>query len=85
LEFPKLTKLASRMSEIQPFEVMEILNRAEELEAQGRHVIRMQISEPGFTAPGAVIAAATEALKEHPSHHTFAVGIPRSRYAVWEH
>ena len=80
-----LTRLATRMAEIQPFQVMEIWNRAKELEAEGHRVIHMQIGEPDFTAPESVIAAATEALQRHPIHYTSALGLPRLRDAISEH
>ncbi len=79
------TKLAQRMSEIQPFQVMEIWNRAKALEAQGARIIQMQIGEPDFSAPGPVIAASIEALKQYPIHYTSAIGMPRLRQAISGH
>ncbi len=73
------------MAEIQPFQVMEIWNRAKELEAQGRHVVQMQIGEPDFTAPDPVIAASIEALKHNPIHYTSALGMPLLRHAISHH
>ncbi len=77
--------LARRMAEIQPFQVMEIWNRAKELEAQGTHIVQMQIGEPDFTAPEPVIAAGIEALKRNPIHYTSALGMPLLRRAISEH
>ena len=79
------TRLARRMAEIQPFQVMEIWNRARELEAQGERIIQMQIGEPDFTAPDPVIAASIEALRQHPIHYTSAVGMPGLRQAISRH
>ena len=73
------------MAEIQPFQVMEIWNRAKELEAQGTHIVQMQIGEPDFTAPEPVIAAGIEALKRNPIHYTSALGMPLLRRAISEH
>ncbi len=78
-------KLAHRMTEIQPFQVMEIWNRAKELESQGRRIVQMQIGEPDFTAPDTVIAASIEALKQHPVHYTSALGMPLLRHAIAHH
>lgn len=77
--------LARRMTQIQPFQVMEIWNRAKELEAQGKRIIQMQIGEPDFTAPDPVIAASIDALKRHPVHYTSAVGMPLLRHAIAHH
>jgi len=73
------------MAEIQPFQVMEIWNRAKELESQGKRIIQMQIGEPDFTAPDPVIAASIAALKQHPIHYTSAVGMPLLRHAIAHH
>ena len=77
--------LARRMSEIQPFQVMEIWNRAKALEAQGKHIVQMQIGEPDFTAPDPVIAACVDALKTNPIHYTSALGMPLLRTAISSH
>ncbi|TAK66733.1 MAG: pyridoxal phosphate-dependent aminotransferase [Betaproteobacteria bacterium] len=77
--------LARRMTEIKPFQVMEIWNRAKELEAQGKHIIQMQIGEPDFTAPDPVIAASIEALQQYPIHYTSALGMPLLRQAISQH
>ena len=73
------------MTEIKPFQVMEIWNRAKELEAQGKHIIQMQIGEPDFTAPDPVIAASIEALQQYPIHYTSALGMPLLRHAISQH
>ncbi len=73
------------MAEIQPFQVMEIWNRAKALEAQGVHIVQMQIGEPDFTAPETVIAACNEALKRNPIHYTSALGMPLLRQAISQH
>src|SRR5512141_1406993 len=77
--------LARRMAEIQPFQVMEIWNRAKELESQGKHIVQMQIGEPDFSAPDPVIAACSAALQHHPIHYTSALGMPRLRDAISQH
>jgi len=73
------------MAEIQPFHVMEIWNRAKELEAQGRQIVKMHIGEPDFTAPAPVITACIGALQENPIHYTSALGMPLLRQAISRH
>ncbi len=73
------------MAEIQPFQVMEIWNRAKALEAQGVRIVQMQIGEPDFTAPDPVIAACGEALARNPIHYTSALGMPLLRQAISQH
>lgn len=73
---------AARAAQIQPFEVMEVLARANELERAGRHIVRMEIGEPDFTAPGTVVEAAARAMREGLTAYTPALGIPELREAI---
>jgi len=85
-------KTSARMRHIQPFDVMALLARARELEAEGRSIIHMEIGEPDFVTPQPVIDAGVRALAEGHTHYTPAVGLTvlrqriatfyRSRYAV---
>jgi aspartate/methionine/tyrosine aminotransferase len=74
--------LARRMSDIQPFRVMELLRRARELEAQGRDIIHMEVGEPDFPTPAPMIAAATRFLARGDVHYTAALGLPALREAI---
>ena len=60
----RLLRAARRTARIQPFVVMDVLARARQLEAAGRRVIHMEIGEPDFTAPPAVVEAAVRALRD---------------------
>jgi len=80
-----LKNVASRLDNIAPFHVMEIAKMAAELERQGRDIIHMSIGEPDFTAPPAVIAAATRAMADGNMRYTSATGIPALREAISAH
>src|SRR5258705_7276218 len=56
--------LAARMAEIEPFHVMDVQNRAHELEATGRRIVHMEIGQPDFAAPPLVAEAAIEAIRQ---------------------
>ena len=73
---------AARAAEIQPFEVMEVLARANELERTGRHIVRMEIGEPDFTAPAPVVEAAARAMRDGLTAYTPALGIAELREAI---
>lgn len=75
-------RLASRMSHIAPFEVMEIQTAARELERQGKDVIHMEIGEPDFTTPQPIVNAAIAALQTKPMFYTSALGIQPLREAI---
>jgi aspartate/methionine/tyrosine aminotransferase len=77
-------QLASRLSAIAPFHVMDILARARALEAQGRSVIHMEIGEPDFPTPACIVAAGVAALEAGRTHYTEAVGMPELRRAIAE-
>ena len=76
---------ASRVAEIQPFVVMDVLARAHQLEATGRRVIHMEIGEPDFTAAPQVVEAAVRALRDGRSAYTATLGLPALRQAIGEH
>ena len=46
--------VSRRAREITPFLVMDILERAQELERQGESIIHLEIGEPDFDTPQAV-------------------------------
>ncbi|NMM28889.1 MAG: pyridoxal phosphate-dependent aminotransferase [Glaciimonas sp.] len=77
--------IASRLQHIAPFHVMEIAKMAAALEREGRHIIHMGIGEPDFTAPPAVIEAATRAMQDGRMQYTAATGLPELRGAISDH
>jgi len=73
---------AARLAEIDPFHVMEVQNRAQELEAAGRRIIHMEIGQPDFGAPPQVVEAATRAMQERSLGYTAALGLPELRESI---
>jgi aspartate/methionine/tyrosine aminotransferase len=74
--------IASRLSHIQPFYVMDILARARAMEARGRSVIHMEIGEPDFPTAEGIVQAGIAALKAGHTHYTPALGLPELRTAI---
>jgi len=74
--------LAARMAEIEPFHVMDVQNRAHELEATGRRIVHMEIGQPDFAAPPLVAEAAIEAIRRRRLGYTASIGIPELRQAI---
>ncbi|WP_455376715.1 aminotransferase class I/II-fold pyridoxal phosphate-dependent enzyme [Kaarinaea lacus] len=81
----KPENLADRMAHIEPFHVMSLLAKARQLEAQGQHIVHMEIGEPDFTTPEPVLRAAENALKKGHTHYTPAVGLLSLREKIAEH
>jgi aspartate/methionine/tyrosine aminotransferase len=65
--------------------VMEILERARELEAQGRSVVHLEVGEPDFPTPGVIVAAMREALSQGAFGYTHSMGDPALRGALSRH
>lgn len=74
--------IADRMQGISPFYVMELLQRAKQLERQGRDIIHMEIGEPDFATPKTVVEAAQAFLRKGDVKYTAAAGLPELREAI---
>ncbi len=77
--------IAKRADEIKPFIVMDILEKATQMERQGINVIHLEIGEPDFGVPPSVSEAACEAVKNNRTHYTHSLGIPELRKAISKH
>src|SRR5918993_5854551 len=78
-------RTARRAAEIEPFEVMDVLARAQTLERAGRRVVHMEIGEPDFTAPAPVVEAGVRALREGRTAYTAALGVHALREGIALH
>ena len=78
-------RTARRAAEIEPFEVMDVLSRAQALERAGRRVVHMEIGEPDFTAPSPVVESGVRALREGRTAYTAALGLHELREAIALH
>ena len=74
-----------RSLNIPPFIVMDILERAHELERNGRSIIHLQIGEPDFPTPECICEAAVEAIRKGRTHYTHSLGIVELRQAICTH
>ena len=75
---------ASRMHEISPFIVMEVLERAAEIEKSGNKVIHLEVGEPDFDVPSCIHGATVKALNEGRTHYTHSLGDPELRSKIAE-
>ncbi len=74
--------ISKRACEITPFLVMDVLEKAQEMERQGRSIIHMEIGEPDFDTPECVKQACIKALESGETHYTHSLGIPKLREAI---
>ena len=68
--------------DITSFLVMDILERAQAIEAAGQRVIHLEIGEPDFDIPDCVKEAAQKAVADGRTHYTHSLGIPELRQAI---
>lgn len=73
---------SARSRAIEPFHVMALLARANELQAMGHDVIHLEIGEPDFTTAAPIVAAGQAALADGHTRYTAARGLPRLREAI---
>ncbi|MBM3493861.1 MAG: pyridoxal phosphate-dependent aminotransferase [Armatimonadetes bacterium] len=74
--------VSARASGLRPFLVMEVLERAQELERQGRSIIHLEVGEPDFATPEPICRAAHEALDAGHTHYTHSMGTAPLREAI---
>lgn len=76
--------LPSRRSEVPPFIVMDVMAAAALAEAQGRHVVHMEVGQPFQPAPKTALDAARAALTGRIAY-TEALGMPSLRARIARH
>ncbi len=64
----------SRIQNISSFIVMDVLERAKEIEKAGHSVIHLEIGEPDFCTPEPILEAGLRAMKEGDTHYTHSLG-----------
>ncbi|WP_406657899.1 pyridoxal phosphate-dependent aminotransferase [Methanolobus sp. ZRKC2] len=76
--------LSDKMTNMPPFHVMEILERAQELEREGRDIIHLEIGEPDFPTAPHICEAATSAMCTGNTKYTHSQGLLELRQAIVE-
>ncbi|WP_325437251.1 pyridoxal phosphate-dependent aminotransferase [Pseudomonas nitroreducens] len=76
------TSFSARSRAIEPFHVMALLARANELQAAGHDVIHLEIGEPDFTTAAPIVEAGQQALANGHTRYTAARGLPALREAI---
>ena len=70
------------INDMKPFIVMDVLERAIDLEREGRSIIHLEIGEPDFRTPGRIVESAIDALRRGETHYTDSRGTRELRAAV---
>ncbi|MBM4272210.1 MAG: pyridoxal phosphate-dependent aminotransferase [Deltaproteobacteria bacterium] len=77
--------ITKRANEIPPFIVMDILEKAQEMQRQGRDIVHLEIGEPDFDTPECIKEACYRAMRNGETHYTHSQGIIELREAICEH
>ncbi|AZQ67146.1 aminotransferase class I/II-fold pyridoxal phosphate-dependent enzyme [Silicimonas algicola] len=72
----------SRRSEVDPFIVMDVMEAATRAEAEGRHIIHMEVGQPGTPAPKGARRALAQAMEAGSLGYTVALGLPELRTRI---
>jgi aspartate/methionine/tyrosine aminotransferase len=80
-----MNRAAERAQNIPPFIVMDVLERAHELERQGHHIIHLEIGEPDFPTPKCICEAAVKAIQDGHTHYTHSLGLIELREVICQH
>ena len=73
---------ARRLSQIDPFRVVEVLARATELSRAGHDVVHLAAGEPDFSTAKPIVEAGRAALAAGRTQYSEAAGIPQLREAI---
>ena len=78
-------KLAQRMALLSGEGAFDVLQKARALEAQGHHIIHLEIGEPDFETPAHIVEAGKAALDAGFTHYGPTPGDPELRAALATH
>lgn len=67
---------------VDPFIVMDVMEAARAAEASGRHIIHMEVGQPGTAAPAGARRAAALAMEQDALGYTVALGLPALRARI---
>jgi len=72
----------SRRGDVDAFIVMDVMEAARALEAEGRSIIHMEVGQPGTPAPATARAALAAAMEEDALGYTVTLGLPALRRGI---
>lgn len=73
---------AERVKDIEPFRVVEVLDRAKQLQALGHDIVHLSAGEPDFPTADSIVDAGKHALDRGETFYSQAAGIPELRQAL---
>jgi len=77
-------RLSRRVLDLQAEGAYHVLAQAQALEAQGRHILHLEVGEPDFLASEEILDAGVEALRAGRARYNPPAGLPALRQAIAE-
>jgi aspartate/methionine/tyrosine aminotransferase len=74
--------ISQKARKITPFLVMDVMERALELEKAGADIVHLELGEPDFETPEVIKEAGIRALREGKTHYTHSMGLLELREAI---
>ncbi|OEU74231.1 MAG: aspartate aminotransferase, partial [Desulfuromonadales bacterium C00003107] len=74
-----------RASSVTPFLAMEVMERAQALEATGRDIIYLCLGEPDLPTPAPIVRQAVTAIEQGKTRYTHSLGDRAIRQAIADH
>jgi aspartate/methionine/tyrosine aminotransferase len=80
-----MTRIASRISQLQGEGALAVFSRAKELERQGRSIIHLELGEPDFHAAAPIVDEVRAAVAAGRDRYCSTRGVPALREAIAEY
>ncbi|QEE35787.1 aminotransferase class I/II-fold pyridoxal phosphate-dependent enzyme [Octadecabacter sp. SW4] len=75
----------STRGDVDPFIVMDVMEAARAAETAGRHIIHMEVGQPGTGAPEGAVARLAAEMAAQPLGYTVGLGMPALRARIARH
>jgi aspartate/methionine/tyrosine aminotransferase len=75
----------SRRGDVDPFIVMDVMEAARAAETAGRHIIHMEVGQPGTGAPQDAVQRLSADMSRDPLGYTVGLGLPELRARIARH
>jgi len=79
-----MIRLSEAAKKLEGQAAFKVLQRAKELEWQGKNILHFEIGEPDFDTPSHIVKAERRAIDGKQTHYVSSYGIPELRKAVCE-
>ncbi len=77
--------IAGRINDISSFIVMDVLEKAHEMERKGVNIIHLEVGEPDFDTPACIKTAAEKAIRDGHTHYTHSLGMTELREEICQY